>query len=77
MPVVVLRLHIRICQTTTCRPYHKAYRPEAEGRLALPQHEFGLDVIAEIGRLRYRQHRSVPEIHAARCTRDIPSASEV
>jgi hypothetical protein len=39
-------------------------RPEAEGRLALPQHEFGLDVVALIGSLRYTQHRSVPEIHA-------------
>jgi hypothetical protein len=29
----------------------------------LPQHEFGLDVIALVGSLRYQQHRSVPEIH--------------
>jgi hypothetical protein len=34
-----------------------AYRPEAEGRLALPKHEFGLDVIAWIGVLRYAEHR--------------------
>jgi len=38
-------------------------RPEEEGRVALPQHEFGLDVIALVGELRYRRHRSVPEIH--------------
>jgi hypothetical protein len=31
----------------------------------LPQHEFGLDVIALIGALRYGEHKSVPEIHAA------------
>src|SRR5262249_37254181 len=42
----------------------KPYRPEAEGRLALPHHEFGLDVIALVGRLRYAFHRSVPEIRA-------------
>jgi hypothetical protein len=30
----------------------------------LPQHEFGLDVIALVGVLRHREHRSVPEIHA-------------
>jgi hypothetical protein len=71
---VHVRLHIRICQTPTCWQYHKAYRPEAEGRLALPQHEFGLDVIAEIGRLRYREHRSVPEIHVALRTRDVPNS---
>ena len=28
----------------------------------MPRHEFGLDVIALIGRLRYAEHRSVPEI---------------
>jgi hypothetical protein len=38
-------------------------RPEAEGRLALPHHEFGLDVVALVGTLRYAQHRSIPEIH--------------
>jgi hypothetical protein len=30
----------------------------------LPHHEFGLDVIALVGHLRYIQHRSIPEIHA-------------
>jgi hypothetical protein len=30
----------------------------------LPNHEFGLDVIALIGRLRHAEHRSIPEIHA-------------
>ena len=30
----------------------------------MPQHEFGLDVIALVGRLRHAEHRSVPEIHA-------------
>src|SRR5262249_29825617 len=35
---------------------------EVEGRLALPHHEFGLDVIALIGQLRYAEHRSVPEM---------------
>jgi hypothetical protein len=38
-------------------------RPEEEGAWALPHGEFGLDVIALIGSLRYREHRSVPEIH--------------
>jgi hypothetical protein len=38
-------------------------RAEAEGRIALPAHEFGLDLIALVGALRYTQHRSVPEIH--------------
>lgn len=57
------RLQVRRCRTSGCRSYHRPYRPEEEGRLALPQHEFGLDVIAWVGSLRYQGHRSVPEIH--------------
>jgi hypothetical protein len=37
--------------------------PEAEGRIALPHHEFGFDVLALVGSLRYAHHRSIPEIH--------------
>lgn len=59
---VRLRLKVRRCADADCPRYHKPYRPESEGRWALPQHEFGLDVIAWIGVLRYREHRSVPEI---------------
>jgi hypothetical protein len=61
---VRLRLKIRWCETIGCARFHKPYRPEAEGALALPQHEFGLDIIALVGALRHREHRSVPEIHA-------------
>src|SRR5215217_6591683 len=62
---VRLRLRIRRCEASGCARFHVPYRPEAEGALALPQHEFGLDVIALVGVLRHREHRSVPEIHAA------------
>src|SRR6516225_11090251 len=58
-----LVLHVRRCHTADCPRYLRPYRPEAEGRHALPQHEFGLDVVALVGALRYAQHRSVPEIH--------------
>jgi len=58
-----IHLHVRRCRDPACSRYHIPFRPEAEGRIALPQHEFGLDVIALIGALRYQQHRSVPEIH--------------
>jgi len=61
--LVRLRLKVRRCEDRSCGRYHRAWRPEAEGALALPQHEFGLDVIALVGSLRYREHRSVPEIH--------------
>ena len=61
---VRLRLKIRRCEQEGCPRHHAPYRPEAEGAIALPQHEFGLDVIALVGALRHREHRSVPEIHA-------------
>ncbi len=60
---VRLRLRIRRCEAPDCPRLHVPYRPEAERALALPQHEFGLDVIALVGVLRHREHRSVPEIH--------------
>jgi hypothetical protein len=58
-----LTLKIRRCRNPDCAYHHRPYRPEAEGRYALPQHEFGLDVIALVGALRYAEHRSIPEIH--------------
>ena len=57
-----LTLKIRRCHNTACSRHLKPYRPEAEGRYALPQHEFGLDVIAMVGALRYRERLSVPEM---------------
>lgn len=60
--VTRLSLTIRRCHHTDCVASERPYRPEAEGAVALPRHEFGLDVIALIGRLRYAEHRSVPEI---------------
>ena len=61
--VLQLTLQIRRCLNQTCPQFRRPYRPEAEGRLALPRHEFSLDVIAWVGTLRDAQHRSLPEIH--------------
>ena len=63
--VLRLTLQSRRCPNLACPQFAKPYRPEEEGRLALPKHEFALDVIALVGTLRYAQHRSVPEIHHA------------
>jgi hypothetical protein len=62
--VTRLNLTIRRCRNAACEAVGRPFRPEAEGRFALPRHEFGFDVLALVGRLRYREHRSVPEIHA-------------
>src|SRR6516164_5111734 len=61
--LIGLLLDVRRCHNRACDRYGKPYRPEAEGFYALPQHEFGLDVIAHVGSLRYAEHRSIPEIH--------------
>jgi hypothetical protein len=58
-----LTLHIRRCPNPDCSRYHRPFHPEAESLLALPHHEFALDVLALVGRLRHAEHRSVPEIH--------------
>lgn len=71
---VRLRLKIRRCEREGCARHRLAYRPEAEGAMALPQHEFGLDVVALVGVLRHRDHRSVPEIHAALLGRGVEIA---
>jgi hypothetical protein len=62
--IVRLRLQLRNCRNPDCQRRGVCLRPEPEGRFALPHHEFGLDVIAMIGRLRHAGHRSIPEIHA-------------
>ena len=61
--LVRLRLVVRRCVNPVCELYQHSLRPEQEGAFALPQGEFGLDVIALVGALRHAQHRSVPEIH--------------
>jgi hypothetical protein len=58
-----LTLRVRRCVNRECAAYHQAYVPEEAGAWALPQAEFGLDVIAFVGALRYREQRSVPQIH--------------
>ena len=60
-----LTIVVRRCIQPECPCYHVAYRPEEEGGWALPHGEFGLEVIALIGRWRFREHRSVPEMHQA------------
>ena len=70
--LVRLGLQVRRCRDRDCPRFGVPLRPEQEGRLVLPQHEFGLDVIALVGALRHAEHRSVPEIHAELARRGVP-----
>jgi len=67
-----LSLTVRRCTQETCPRYHQPYRPEEEGRWALPHGEYGLDVIALVGTLRYRHHHSLAELHQALRNRGLP-----
>jgi hypothetical protein len=60
-----LSLTVRRCHQEACACYHQPYRPEEEGQWALPYGEYGLDVIALVGMLRYRHHYSLAELHLA------------
>jgi hypothetical protein len=70
--VVRLAVQVRRCRNPDCPRSGFPLRPEHEGRIALPESEFGLDVIATVGRLRHAEHRSVPEIHAELVRRGVP-----
>ena len=61
----VYRLTVKVyqCPNRECPRFHQVCRPEEEGGWALPHGEFGLDVIALVGGLRYQQQRSIPQIH--------------
>src|SRR6266852_3735171 len=69
-----MTLVVRQCIQPSCPRFHQPYRPEEEGRWALPHGEFGLDIIALIGQWRFREHRSVPEMHQALQARGVPIA---
>jgi hypothetical protein len=69
-----LVLVVRLCREPACPQYRRPYRPEEEGGWALPHGEFGLDVIALVGALRYGEQRSVPEIHRALVARGVAIA---
>ena len=70
-----LTLRLRRCRNPACPAYHRPYRPEEAGAWALPHGDFGLAVIALVGRLRCAEHRSIPEIHRALLARGGPRAA--
>src|SRR5215211_3733285 len=69
--LIELVLPVRRRPNRACDLYRVSVRPEEEGHYALPHGEFGLDVIALVGQLRFAEHRSVPEIHTALQTRGV------
>src|SRR5215468_10642864 len=72
--VLGLTLQSRRCLNTACPQCRQPYRPEEEGPLALPKHEFGLDVMAFVGQRRSGHYRSVPAIYQALIARRVAVA---
>lgn len=60
---VLLTLRDKRCVHPGCPHPEIRYRPAAETLLALPDHEFGLDVILAIGSMRLRDDFSFPRIY--------------
>jgi hypothetical protein len=57
-----------------CPQYLQAVVPEEAGAWALPQCEFGLDIITFMGQPRAREQRRVPQIHQRRRERGVAIA---
>lgn len=60
-----LNKHVLECRTPDCPQHGLTWRPEVEGALALPHYTFGLDVVARIGELRYREQQTIEKIATA------------
>jgi hypothetical protein len=66
--IVRLDQHVKVvshfleCRNPACTRQAVVYRPYQEDALALRGYTFGLDVVARIGELRYRDHLSITKI---------------
>ena len=63
--MVRLKVSIGRCTNPACTRYHVPTHPLEEGHVALPHYEYGLDVLAWIGRQRYGEQATAKQIHAA------------
>jgi hypothetical protein len=59
--ITVVR-HLLECAHATCTQRTVVYRPQQEDALALRGDTFGLDGVARIGELRYREHLAITKI---------------
>lgn len=69
--IITLRGELKVinhwleCRTARCAWRGVRVRPEQEDVLALRGYNFGLEVVARIGELRYREHRTLAQIQQA------------
>lgn len=53
---------VKRCSNPGCKAYHWSFFSEALQRKVLPKKLFGTDVIAEVARLKYEEHKSHEEV---------------
>jgi len=66
---------VRRCREPTRPRYRRASRPEEAGHRALPQGEFGLEVLAPVGARRFAEQRSVPASRQSPVARGVAIAA--
>jgi len=54
---------IYACPNEKCELCNIRMKPAEFSHLAFPEASYGIDVIAKMGILRFREHKSIPEIH--------------
>jgi hypothetical protein len=60
------------CPSPACPQPHLRFRSTEESRIALPRDKIGLDVILEVGHLRFHQRLGFPRLHATLIERGVP-----
>jgi hypothetical protein len=56
---------VKRCSNPGCKAYHWSFFSEALQRMVLPRKLFGTDVIAEVARLKYEEHKTHEEVQEA------------
>ncbi len=62
---------VKRCSSTGCKAYYWSFFSEALQRMVLPRKLFGTDVIAEVARLKYEEHKTHEEVQDALETRGV------
>jgi hypothetical protein len=70
--LLLLTLRDTGCDNPGCPRADLRYRPFQESTLALSSHQYGLDVVCAIGKMRFQDHFSFPRIFAELRQRGIP-----
>ena len=51
------------CPNESCQMYDKKLKPTEFLNIIFPEYSYGIDVLAKVGFLRFKEQRNIPEIH--------------